>query len=102
MAQWPYNTANWQRLRRAKLQDNPLCELCLRQNRIVPAVAIDHIVSIKAGGDPFPGLDRLMSLCTSCHNRKTRIVEQQGKDLTVKGCDVNGMPLDPKHPWYRG
>ena len=75
MTHWPYNTSQWQSLRRLKLQDNPLCELCERQGRIVPAVAIDHILSIKAGGNPFPGLDSLMSLCTSCHNRKTRIVE---------------------------
>jgi len=42
-----------------------------------------------------------MSLCPSCHNRKTRVVEQQGKELTVKGCDINGMPLDPRHPWFK-
>jgi hypothetical protein len=26
MATWPYNTQRWQRLRRLKLQMNPLCE----------------------------------------------------------------------------
>ena len=64
---------------RAKLQDNPLCELCLRQNRIVPAVAIDHIVSIKAGGHPFPGLDSLMSLCTCVSQRKSRSLNNKAK-----------------------
>jgi hypothetical protein len=34
-------------------------------------------------------LDGLRSQCASCHNRKTRIVEQLGEELTVKGCDIN-------------
>jgi 5-methylcytosine-specific restriction enzyme A len=103
MSVWPYNTAQWQTLRRLKLQANPLCEACLRldRNRLVPAVAVDHIKSINDGGHPFPALDGLMSMCTRCHNRKTRIVEQQNKQLIGKGCDINGMPLDPSHPWYR-
>ena len=102
MSTWPYNTAQWHRVRRLKLEENTLCEECLKLGRLEPAVAVDHIVAVKAGGDPFPTLDGLRSLCVSCHNRKTRIVEQQGKELTVKGCDANGMPLDPVHPWCRG
>jgi 5-methylcytosine-specific restriction protein A len=101
MASWPYTTQRWQRLRRMKLAVNPLCEPCLKQRRIVPAGAVDHIVAISSGGDPYPALEDLMSCCASCHNRKTRIVEQMGKKLTVKGCDEFGYPLDPNHPWNR-
>ncbi len=100
MARWPYTTQRWQRLRRLKLQDKPLCELCIKIGRIEPATVVDHIIPIKSGGDPFPGLDRLMSLCASCHNQKTRC-EQIGEDYTIKGCDLFGYPLDPRHPWYR-
>jgi 5-methylcytosine-specific restriction enzyme A len=100
MATWLYNTQRWQRLRRLKLQVNPLCESCLKQQRIEAATAVDHIVAVKApGGEAYPALDRLMSCCASCHNGKTRIVEQLGAELTVKGCDINGYPLDPNHPW---
>ena len=56
---------------------------------------------IKRGGDPFPHLDQLASLCEGCHNAKTR-AEQMGEDWLRKGCDVFGYPLDPNHPWYRG
>jgi hypothetical protein len=58
MAVWPYNTQRWLRLRRMKLQVNPLCELCLKQKLIVPAVAVDHIIAVKApGGQAYPALD---------------------------------------------
>ena len=101
MAKWPYTTQRWQRLRLAKLRDHPLCETCLEQGRLEVAVAVDHIVAVKAGGDPYPALDQLRSLCERCHNRKSRHVEQLGKKEVprVWGCDVNGMPLDPNHPW---
>ena len=104
MSKWPYSTQRWQRFRRMKLQRNPLCEYCLNEGQLTPAVAVDHIDRITKGGDPFPSLDRVMSCCASCHNRKTRIVEQQGKPLTpkgIRGCDAHGNPLDPNHPWYR-
>lgn len=104
MAQWPYSAQRWQRLRRQKLREHPLCEFCLNVGKIEPAVAVDHIVPISKGGDPYPPLDHLLSCCASCHNRKTRIVEQLGQELTpkaIRGCDVFGNPLDPNHPWYK-
>jgi 5-methylcytosine-specific restriction protein A len=103
MAKWPYNTQRWQRLRRMKLRVNPLCEPCLKLGRIEPAAAVDHIVAVKApGGEAYPALDKLMSMCLRCHNRKSRIVEQLDQELSVRGCDIYGYPLDPAHPWYAG
>ena len=58
MSGWPYNTQRWQRLRKLKLQENPLCQTCLSQQRIVPATAVDHILAIKAGGEPYPPLEQ--------------------------------------------
>ena len=100
MSIWPYSTQRWQRMRRMKLRRNPLCEACIKVGRIEPATAVDHRVPISAGGDPYPGLDELASLCARCHNLKTR-GEQVGENYLTKGCDVNGMPLDPRHPWNR-
>jgi 5-methylcytosine-specific restriction enzyme A len=101
MSVWPYNLAAWQRLRDVKLRTNRLCEMCLEQGRLEIATAVDHKIAIASGGDAFPPLDMLMSCCASCHNRKTRVVEQLGQELTIKGCDANGMPLDPDHPWFK-
>ena len=87
-----------------KLQQHPLCEYCLNAGKIEVATVVDHIVPVGKGGDAYPPLDHLMSCCVSCHNRKTRIVEQQGKELSpkgIRGCDERGYPLDPNHPWYK-
>ncbi len=106
MADWPYSTKRRQRLRAAKLAEKPLCEVHLRREKLVPANTVDHIVSINNGGDPFPDLDGLMSMCTSCHSVKTQARDNprsfgDGYRPAFKGCDINGRPLDPDHPWLR-
>ena len=100
MAKWPYTTQRWQRLRRLKLCEHPLCQSCLQLGYIEAATAVDHRQPIKSGGDPYPPLEQLASLCESCHKQKTRH-EQLGQDYLKKGCDVFGYPLDRNHPWYR-
>ncbi|MGY8679560.1 HNH endonuclease [Bradyrhizobium sp. UFLA05-153] len=101
MAKWPYNTTRWQNIRGAKLREQPLCELCLDAGRVEVATVVDHLVAISKGGEPFPPLYALLSLCASCHNTKTRVIEQLGRKFLFRGCDINGMPLDPDHPWNR-
>lgn len=100
MADWPYDTASWKRLRRLKLSESPLCETCGLRGRKVIAKAVDHVVSIASGGDAFPPLDGLRSLCTSCHSIKTNAMDRKGgKGIAIKGCDEHGLPLDPNHPF---
>lgn len=60
----------WQRARRVKLAEQPLCEECLRQGRVRAATLVDHIVPMADGGarlDP----DNWQSLCDECHTVKT-------------------------------
>lgn len=101
MASWPYNTAQWQRLREAKLDETPLCEACDQRGRVTIANTVDHRVAIKAGGDPFPPLDGLRSMCAPCHSIKTNAADRPdrraGRGL-LRGCDADGRPLDPNHP----
>jgi len=94
-----YGTQRWQRFRQHKLRRDPLCESCLQFGKIEPANVVDHRVPISAGGDPFPPLDELASLCERCHNTKTRAEQLGETNWFYKGCDINGMPLDPRHPW---
>jgi hypothetical protein len=62
-------------------------------------ISVDHIIPVKApGGEAYPPLEGLRSLCASCHNHKTRY-EQLGAEPPIRGCDIHGYPLDPLHPW---
>lgn len=70
-----YNTATWRKLRYAKLQDNPLCENCLANDKITPATEVHHKQFISSG-DSFTNMqnlgysyDNLISLCSYCHSR---------------------------------
>jgi 5-methylcytosine-specific restriction protein A len=98
---WPYNTARWQRLRRYKLSEHPLCQSCLQVGRIEPAAVVDHRTPVTAGGDAFPALEQLASMCAPCHNAKTRAEQTGEKDWLRKGHDVFGYPLDPNHLWNK-
>lgn len=85
----PLNTARWQKLRRVVLDREPLCRECRSMGVVKGATDVDHI-----SGDPSDNrLDNLQPLCHSCHSRKT------ARGDRVIGCDVNGWPLDPSHPW---
>jgi 5-methylcytosine-specific restriction protein A len=102
MAKWPYNTTNWQRLRHLKLSADPYCEVCRRGGRLVQANTVDHIVAIRNGGEAFPRLEELMSMCERCHNRKTGFEQTGGAAIRIypKGCDASGLPLDGAHPFW--
>jgi len=103
MAVWPYSTATWRHLRAAKLSVNPLCEPCEWRGVHREANAVDHIVSIASGGPAFPPLDGLRSMCTPCHSIKTAALDRAGgKGVAFKGCDPDGLPLDPDHPFLIG
>ena len=70
-----YNSERWRRLRAWKFSCNPLCELCLKNDKIVPAEDIHHVVSFMSSDDPVKrnflayDFDNLMSLCKPCHQR---------------------------------
>ena len=92
---WPYCTVRWRKLRRQKLTEDPLCAHCQAIGKVTPATQVDHVRPINQGGDPW-AWDNLQALCASCHSRKTKLSDK-GKPL--RGCDVNGNPIDSTHWW---
>lgn len=68
-----YQSARWKALRKAKLMDQPLCELCLSKDKITPAIDVHHKDSFLN----YEGLKRiekaydyanLLSVCKECHS----------------------------------
>lgn len=88
------NGKAWRSLRRLVLMQQPLCRHCLRDGRTVLAREVDHVDNDPSNNDPA----NLVGLCTPCHSRKTRRW-MNGDEGDVYGCDANGTPLDPAHPW---
>ena len=100
---WPYNTGRWRKLRAVKLAHDPLCYACELRGRVVVADTVDHMTAIRAGGDPFPPLEGLMSLCASCHSHKTQLTDRGWRETFGRrfgGCDLDGNPIDPQDAWH--
>lgn len=89
--------AAWRKLRLEKLADNPLCELCEKQGRIVAANTVDHIIPIQQ--DPSKRLDKtnLQSLCKSCHDSSAQFKDRFG---FLPDIGQDGLPIDANHPIY--
>ena len=104
MPKRPYDSRRWRRLRKQKLNANPLCEYKLAcAGTLAIATEVDHRKPIDQGGDPWDW-DNLVSTCKPCHLRKTRYVDQLHRDapVKVKGVDAQtGMPVGPAHWWNR-
>ncbi|WP_321425030.1 HNH endonuclease signature motif containing protein [uncultured Bacteroides sp.] len=71
-----YNNTRWRKLRLQKLQDQPLCEECLKNGeKVTAAVDIHHIISFMSTDNEelkyqlFYDYSNLMSLCKECHQK---------------------------------
>ena len=94
-----YCSRVWLQFRALHLRAEPLCRRCKEVQHLVPATHVDHVVALVQGGAPLDE-DNVQSLCQPCHAQKTRVEEQLGQPRRVKGCDANGVPLDPAHHWH--
>ena len=86
----------WERARNLYLTLYPTCRMCAEQGRITAATLVDHITPHR--GDPvlFWDEQNWQGLCVPHHNSTKQAEEKRGYTI---GCDVHGMPIDPKHPW---
>lgn len=62
-----YNTSKWRKLRELKLMKQPLCEMCLEEGKVTPALDVHHKIPILTDIDKAFDEDNLMSLCRKCH-----------------------------------
>jgi 5-methylcytosine-specific restriction endonuclease McrA len=89
------NTAAWQKLRASVLRESALCEHCLSRSLVQVATDVDH----RDGNPGNNSRDNLAALCHPCHSIKT--AADHGKQVH-QGCDKDGIPTDPAHPWNKG
>ena len=89
-----YNTQAWKRLRRTYLSLHPICEECLRHERITPAAHVHHLRPFmsektdEARWNTFLNESNLRSLCECCHwgyhykmrHKRTLVVDSLGDD----------------------
>lgn len=59
----------WRKLRKYKIERDPLCEECKENGKLVPADEVHHIEPIKERPDLRLKLFNLKSLCIDCHNK---------------------------------
>lgn len=66
-----FSKAQWDHVRRAHLQVEPLCRTCKSNDKNVSASHVDHIRAHHGDPNLFWDETNLQSLCHSCHSRKT-------------------------------
>jgi hypothetical protein len=86
-----YQLERWRRIRRAHLRAEPLCRMCLANNRVVPATIVDHIEPHNGNWNKFLTSPR-QSLCEHCHNSDKRFVDLNGHAKVIFGSD--GWPIE--------
>ena len=67
----------WQQYRLKFLKMNPLCAYCEKENRVVAATVVDHIVPHKGSEQLFWDVNNHQSLCASCHSSVKQREEKQ-------------------------
>ena len=86
------HTARWQKLRCQKLAENPFCEMCARQHRLMVATEVHHIQPVMSvRGWQREALmfdkDNLMSLCHDCHVAVHATLGKQSREENAKRKD---------------
>lgn len=91
-----YDNQRWRRIAKRHLNLYPLCVPCSQSGRDTGATIVHHKVAHHNDPMLFWAEDNLESVCASCHSGTKRIKENQGYS---QACDINGLPIDSKHPW---
>lgn len=88
--------SRWRRYRERFLAENPFCVYCQRLGRVTAATVVDHVVPHRGDRGLFWDPNNHQGLCKPCHDGAKKELEESG---TLRGCDTDGLPLDPQHHW---
>jgi 5-methylcytosine-specific restriction enzyme A len=91
-AQRGYCSARWRKLRRIKLETDPLCSVCGSV-----ATEVDHLRPHAGPDDPLCWQwSNLDSKCKSCHSRKTATVDSGfARKATDRDSNITGTTASP-------
>ncbi|WP_430815196.1 HNH endonuclease [Carboxylicivirga sp. RSCT41] len=78
-----YDSVLWRNTRKIKIEQNPYCEKCKEDGRIVHTQVVDHITPLDVAPELATVQSNLRSLCYPCHNDKTR-KDQYGRYEDVR------------------
>ena len=91
-----YDLRRWRRESRAFLRAHPLCTMCEAAGRVTLASVVDHVKPHRGDEALFFDEQNWAPMCKSCHDGAKQEIENTGR---IRGCDLDGVPLDPAHPW---
>ena len=66
----------WQQYRLRFLQSNPLCNFCMKDNRVAEATVVDHIKPHQGDMKLFWDSSNHQSLCKLCHDSIKQKIER--------------------------
>ena len=93
-----YALKEWLSARRVQLAKQPLCERCLASGHVTRATVVNHRVPHKGNWSRFIDPNNHESTCAPHHDALIQREEARGYKV---GSDIDGRPVDPKHPWNR-
>lgn len=59
--------SRWDKIRRMKVRQDPLCEICKQEDRLTPVEIVHHIKKVTDRPDLLLDMDNLKSVCRACH-----------------------------------
>jgi 5-methylcytosine-specific restriction endonuclease McrA len=92
-------SSRWDKARATFLRSHPWCVMCAKQGARIAASVVDHIIPHKGDQLLFWNKGNWQSLCAPHHNSTKQAIETRGYSSEI-GSD--GLPVDPRHPFYRG
>ncbi|GAA3020434.1 HNH endonuclease signature motif containing protein [Tetragenococcus solitarius] len=72
-----YHSKQWRKLSELYRYENPCCEICLANGVVRKADVVDHVIELRDQWDKRLDKSNLMSLCHSCHYKKTKEERQK-------------------------